>query len=62
MPQHDLLPLIASMNDKLNLLNQRELDKVDRKLKMMSLELDEIARSEEKIGLPAHQEKKVPIL
>ena len=55
-----MLSLVESMNDKLSLLNQVELDKVDRKLKMLSLELDDIARSEEKTGLPAHQEKKVP--
>ena len=34
--------------------------KKSMKLKMLSLELDDIARSEEKTGLPAHQEKKVP--
>lgn len=60
LPANDMLSLVESMNDKLSLLNQVELDKVDRKLKMLSLELDDIARSEEKTGLPAHQEKKVP--
>jgi hypothetical protein len=55
-----MLSLVDAMNDKLSLLNQVDLDKVDRKLKMLSLELDDIARSEEKTGLPAHQEKKVP--
>lgn len=59
MPTSDLLQVVEMMNDKLDLLNRSELEKVDRKLKMMSLELDDIVRSEERIGLPAHQEKKV---
>jgi len=59
MPRADLFSLIEILNDKLALLNPEELDKVDRRLKMLSTELDELARSEEATALPAHQEKKV---
>ncbi len=62
MQPSDLLSVLDKMNQKISFLNPPELEKMDRKLKMLALDMDDFVKNEEKKSLSSQQEKKVNTL
>jgi hypothetical protein len=55
----DMWTLSEFLLQKVSLMDTAELNKIDRRLKLLSLEIDDVTRAEEKLAIPSVQEKKV---